>query len=95
VALRRLRRRPGGLGFGTRDWGNLQPLPNGNVLVTESRRGRVFEVTRETPARVVWVYENVVGERGGRPLAGLVGEARRFAPGELTFLAAPMAKAAR
>ena len=77
---------PGGLGFGTRDWGSIQPLPNGNVLVVESRRGRVFEVTREAPARVVWVYENVVGERDGRPLAGLVGEARRYAPGELTFL---------
>jgi hypothetical protein len=84
----------GGLGFGSRDWGNLQPLPNGNVLVVESRRGRVFEVTREEPARVVWMYENVVGERDGRPLAGLVGEARRYAPGELTFLGSAKAVAA-
>jgi hypothetical protein len=40
------------------------------------------------------VYENVVGERDGRPLAGLVGEARRYAPGELTFLGAAGAVAA-
>ncbi len=37
------------------DWeGSCQPLPGGNVLIADSLRGRVFEVTRE--AAVVWEY---------------------------------------
>jgi hypothetical protein len=34
--------------------GGAQPLPNGNVLITESDRGRAFEITRQ--GRVVWEY---------------------------------------
>jgi hypothetical protein len=40
--------------------GSAQALPNGNVLITESTRGRVFEVTRE--GDVVWEFLNP--ERG-------------------------------
>lgn len=40
--------------------GSAQALPNGNVLVTESMRGRVFEVTRA--GDVVWEFLNP--ERG-------------------------------
>ncbi|MBM4269094.1 MAG: hypothetical protein FJ144_21215 [Deltaproteobacteria bacterium] len=36
--------------------GGAQPLPNGNVLVTESTKGRVFEVTRG--GEIVWDYWN-------------------------------------
>ena len=38
---------------------------NGNVLVTETMRGRVFEVTRDSPARIVWDYRNALGEVEG------------------------------
>jgi len=36
--------------------GSAQALPNGNVLITESTRGRVFEVTRD--GSVVWTFLN-------------------------------------
>jgi hypothetical protein len=36
--------------------GAAQELPNGNVLVTESTRGRALEVTRD--GAVVWEYRN-------------------------------------
>ena len=36
--------------------GGSQKLPNGNVLVTEANRGRVFEVTRD--GQVVWEFYN-------------------------------------
>ncbi|MFO1072643.1 MAG: arylsulfotransferase family protein [Geminicoccaceae bacterium] len=75
--------------FESEAWGGLQPLPNGNVLVTSSFEGRVFEVTHEATPRIVWEYRNLVGTRDGKPMAGLIGEAHRFAPGELTFLAQP------
>ncbi|MFB6375808.1 MAG: arylsulfotransferase family protein [Bradymonadaceae bacterium] len=31
--------------FDSMSWGSQQMLPNGNVLVTESMAGRIFEVT--------------------------------------------------
>jgi hypothetical protein len=36
--------------------GTSQPLPNGNVLITESDYGRVFEITRE--GDIVWQFSN-------------------------------------
>ena len=62
--------------------GQQQQLPNGNVLVVEAQRGRVFEVAREPENRIVWEYVNLV--RDG--LAGAVTGAERFAPEQLTFL---------
>lgn len=44
--------------------GAAQPLPNGNVLVTESTRGRVFEVTRG--GEIVWSFLNPDFEQGSR-----------------------------
>jgi hypothetical protein len=41
-------------GFYTLSQGYVQRLPNGNTLVTESERGRVFEVTRDK--KIVWEY---------------------------------------
>jgi hypothetical protein len=64
--------------------GMQQQLPNGNVLVVEAQRGRVFEVTRETPSRIVWEYVNLAEE--GR--AGLVTGAERIAPEQATFVGA-------
>ncbi|MFH1690640.1 MAG: arylsulfotransferase family protein [Candidatus Eisenbacteria bacterium] len=42
--------------FFSQGTGAQQLLPNDNVLVTESQKGRVFEVTRE--GRVVWEFWN-------------------------------------
>ena len=58
-----------GARFDSEAWGNQQVLPNGNVLITESFGGRVFEVTREPRARIVWEYVNLIGERGGSQIA--------------------------
>lgn len=44
--------------------GSVQALPNGNALVTESTRGRVFEVTRD--GAVVWSFLNPEFEGGAR-----------------------------
>jgi hypothetical protein len=47
--------------------GSAQRLPNGNTLICESDRGRVFEVTLE--GKVVWMWRNPAIERwveGGR-----------------------------
>jgi hypothetical protein len=40
--------------FYSSEMGAAQQLPNGNVLVTESEKGRVFEITRE--GEVVWDF---------------------------------------
>ena len=42
--------------FFTISQGGNQKLPNGNLLVTESTRGRVFEITQD--GRVVWEFYN-------------------------------------
>ena len=43
-------------GFFSPSRGGAQPLPNGNVLITESTKGRVFEVTRA--GEIVWDFWN-------------------------------------
>ncbi len=50
--------------FFTATSGLCQRLPNGNTLITETQRGRIFEVTKE--GDVVWEMYNPhrVGERG-------------------------------
>jgi len=42
--------------FFTDTRGGNQELPNGNILVTESKKGRVFEITRQ--GQVVWEFYN-------------------------------------
>jgi len=42
--------------FFSRVRGSCQRLPNGNTLITESQKGRVFEVTRE--GKTVWEFYN-------------------------------------
>lgn len=64
--------------------GRQQRLPNGNVLVTESSGGRLFELTRDQ--RVVWEYINPV--RGGeddRYIPWLTG-GQRYSREQLPFL---------
>ena len=58
--------------FFTHFLGNHQRLPNGNMLVTESMHGRVFEV--DADGRILWEHFNIV-----RPgLVGLVANAVRL-----------------
>ena len=40
--------------FFTLSQGHIQKLPNGNLLITESERGRTFEITRDK--EIVWEY---------------------------------------
>jgi hypothetical protein len=42
--------------FFTSDRGGNQQLPNGNILITESDKGRVFEITKE--GTTVWEWLN-------------------------------------
>jgi hypothetical protein len=50
--------------FFSRGRGACQALPNGDVLITESAKGRVFEVTRD--GRIVWEFFNPSREREHR-----------------------------
>ena len=58
--------------FYTDIMGTHQVLPNGNILITESTRGRVFEVTSE--GETVWEYISAYDKRH----ASLIEEAQRF-----------------
>ena len=63
--------------FFTNVMGKHQWLPNGNVLITESKSGRGFEVDRQ--GNIVWEYYNYV-DRG---IVGAVSELQRL-PSEYT-----------
>ena len=43
--------------FFSRTQGGVQPLPNGNFLVSEANRGRIFELTPDK--KIVWEYLHV------------------------------------
>jgi hypothetical protein len=58
--------------FFTETMGEQQYLPHGNVLVTESEPGRVFEVTPD--GKIVWSYVN----RWDDEHSAMVGRAIRF-----------------
>jgi hypothetical protein len=61
--------------------GCQEQLKNGNILITESNNGRIFEVTRDH--RIVWEYLNPV--RIGNEVA-VVCSAQRFQANQLPFL---------
>jgi hypothetical protein len=42
--------------------GKVQELANGNLLITEARRGRIFEVSKEGATVWEWVTEKYDGE---------------------------------
>ena len=65
---------------------HLQPLEGGNILVTESNAGRLFEVTRD--GEVVWEYWNPVrtSDQGAEYISS-VADGKRYAADELPFLA--------
>jgi hypothetical protein len=61
-----------GAPFYTDILGKHQWLPNGNLLITESMKGRAFEIDRDK--RIVWEYLNLVGDG----YAGLMEEVLRL-----------------
>ena len=63
--------------FYTSIHGDQQALPNGNVLISESEGGRVFEVERETN-RTVWEFRNIVAQNDGMVWLGRITEATRY-----------------
>ena len=52
-------------GFFSETRGGSQALPNGNVLIVESRMGRALEITRT--GEVVWEFYSKEEEAGRRP----------------------------
>ena len=58
--------------FFTNVMGKHQWLPNGNLLLTESKRGRGFEVNKQ--GEIVWQYVNYVD----RDIVGIVSEVQRL-----------------
>jgi hypothetical protein len=67
--------------FYSKALGSQQVLDNGNVLITESVRGRIFEITRS--GRVVWEYLNPAELNG---FHAYVMGAQRLPAGSLPFL---------
>ena len=59
--------------FYTDVMGKHQWLQNGNLLVTESTKGRAFELDQN--GNIVWQHVNLVDQEGW---VGLVGEAQRL-----------------
>ena len=57
--------------------GGCQRLPNGNTLITESDRGRVFEISPD--GDVVWEFYNPVMRDGGKERSAIY-RLRRLAP---------------
>ena len=71
--------------FFTRFNGMIDILPNGNLLITETHTGRIFEVTRDK--EIVWdyiVHERIAHREGAR-IPSVV-SAKRFSKNELGFL---------
>ena len=56
-------------GFHSRGAGAEQQLPNGNILITESQKGRILEITPE--GRTVWEYINPRRISGGQTIVRL------------------------
>lgn len=67
--------------FYTRDMGKHQWLPNGNLLITEAREGRAFEIDKE--GNLVWQYVNYVDK--DKNIVGLVTEVTRYPLGYADF----------
>jgi hypothetical protein len=71
--------------FSSRAYGSLQPLENGNVLVTSSLEGRIFEVTRG--GEIVWEFLNPMRKRDdGGTFVATIYSARRIPYDRLAFL---------
>jgi outer membrane protein assembly factor BamB len=67
--------------FYSKALGSQQALDNGNILITESLRGRIFEITRS--GQVVWEYLNPAEVNG---FHGYILDAQRLPARSLPFL---------
>lgn len=78
---------PGTAGsFYSRTRGGNQKLPNGNVLITESNRGRVFEVTPD--GRTVWDFYNPLRLENDRSSRAAIYRMTRLPRAQVTRLLA-------
>jgi hypothetical protein len=64
--------------FYTRTGGSSARLPNGNVLITETRKGRVLEVARD--GSVVWTFVNPAGAGADGSKIARIYEMQRLPP---------------
>jgi hypothetical protein len=64
--------------------GCQQLLPNGNILVTEANKGRIFEVTRDQ--QIAWEYCNPLRKPDHKDYVAVVCSAERHDASKLTFL---------
>jgi len=71
-------------GFYTEDMGSQQRLDNGNTLITESRDGRVFEVTPDN--KIVWEFFNPLRSVADNNLIGTIFDMIRLDPEKISFL---------
>lgn len=71
-------------GFDNDIRGAQQPLENGNILVTDSQNGRIFEVTRGK--KIVWEYVSPVREGPDGKFMPVICSALRYTKKDLTFL---------
>jgi len=60
--------------FYTKDMGKHQWLPNGNLLITETREGRAFEIDEN--GKLVWQYVNLTDKE--KNIVGIVTEVSRY-----------------
>ncbi|MFB6350676.1 MAG: arylsulfotransferase family protein [Bradymonadaceae bacterium] len=72
--------------FYSKKRGQQQPLPNGNLLITENQFGRAFEVTRDK--EIVWEFYNPVRkkDKGKQWVPMFGGITPRYSTEELTFV---------
>lgn len=56
--------------------GLAAPLPNGNILVSETSNGRAFEVTREK--EIVWEYKTPYRINGEEHLSAILSQMQRY-----------------
>lgn len=63
--------------------GMQQPLPNGNMLITETTRGRMLEINKDK--EIVWKFIDPFHPRGKRRPADIV-TGKRYTVAELPFL---------
>jgi len=64
--------------FFTKSRGSAQKLPNDNVLITESDKGHVFEITRD--GKIVWEFWNPDIKEGTKTQRATIYRMLRFTP---------------
>lgn len=67
--------------FFTNIMGVQEVLPNGNVLVTESESGRIFEVTHDDAKTIVWEFINRINDTQ----VGVISQANRISKNDIHF----------